>query len=670
MGCNKFWRKHAKKSGGQVKTVSGMDDGTGHVPEDADIPDEAIISEEVEDIPDEEPISDDPYVAAGMGSAGQRRYGSSDGAYAELFGNGPADDASGGAASSGWRHGRYSNEDFSAEWWPADGKRWERIMMRAGWDVGAGSYRDILVHAACDYLAECLDGGSGWPSRGELALRLVDMLRESTGEQDAGVPEPCYDVAFDIAGSALDIAASAWRRSDPPVMARDGDFLFRFWTDFLRRLRDDGPFAKIPNICVSFTNEAKAGEFDYLSDNEYHALLDVIERYADAWQDMAFRGAGDVLAALLSRTAYVDADSWDSLAGTLSGTCLRGNAYAGLKRDKDLADGGYREAAPRRRDITDTVNAKAGPNDPAAIKAVLDARIYGQEDAKKAAAMVMWHSLNGRRSHVLFCGPTGCGKSEIWRVMARTFPHRVRMMDMSRMSNEGWIGGTTIRDAFEGLDLDFVKKNGLVLVFDEADKVMCERAVGASGTDHNKMVQSSLLKLMDGDVMEFGDQSKGKEPFKVDCSKVSVVFLGAFENLVETRNRSGLGFGNELRTNMGYDGLEVGFDDLIDCGMRREIAGRIGKVVGLSPLSKGDYKVIVGRFVKSGLEARAGGKAVIRIRDGYVDGLVDKAVEAKLGVRWIRGRLEKDLDDLLFEDPHRNEYVLGGAAGEAASAQF
>ena len=62
---------------------------------------------------------------------------------------------------------------------------------------------------------------------------------------------------------------------------------------------------------------------------------------------------------------------------------------------------------------------------PARIYEYLDSKVYGQKDAKRAAAMLLWNHVNGRRQNVLFAGPTGCGKTEIFRQLAKLYPNIV-----------------------------------------------------------------------------------------------------------------------------------------------------------------------------------------------------------------------------------------------------
>lgn len=294
---------------------------------------------------------------------------------------------------------------------------------------------------------------------------------------------------------------------------------------------------------------------------------------------------------------------------------------------------------------------------PKELYALLDKNVQGQEEAKKAAAMVMWHYFKGERTNVVFCGPTGCGKSEIWRVLAREYPGAVRMVDFSRMCGEGWHGGVHLRDIFDGLEPRTLAENGLVVVLDEADKILCETAIGSGGTNHNAIIQNNLLKLLDGDVVEFGPEPGRQDSFQVDCKNVSVVILGAFEKLMEAKSRKsvGLGFNQNVSRNRGYEDMDVTYEDLIAAGTRREIAGRINRIVALSPLSRDDYAAILRKFIVPGLSA-PDRKVVLDTK--FAGKLVDDAIESKLGVRWMRSRVSDKLDDLIFDKPDKKSYRI------------
>lgn len=286
---------------------------------------------------------------------------------------------------------------------------------------------------------------------------------------------------------------------------------------------------------------------------------------------------------------------------------------------------------------------------PKEILQVLDESVLGQAEAKRAVSMLMYRHLCGQREHMVIAGPSGCGKSELFRALSRTWPDHVRMFDTSLLSADGWKGSLHTRDFFEGIPEDVLAQDGLVLVLDEADKAFCETLVSGNGMDVAASVQSNLLKIMDGDVVRFGEDKSGQGTYVADCSKVSVVMLGTFEHLLKKRERTTkrIGFGNEAGGTAKT--VDLSPDDLIEAGMRREIAGRVDKVAAVRPLSKEDYREILDRFVLPGLSKSSG--LEVSVAPDCAEALVDAAVTSGLGVRWMRSRVLDAVDGMVFEDP-------------------
>ena len=174
-----------------------------------------------------------------------------------------------------------------------------------------------------------------------------------------------------------------------------------------------------------------------------------------------------------------------------------------------------------------------------------------------------------------------------------------------------------------------VKQLGLIVVLDEADKILCEQAIGGGGTNYNALIQNNLLKMMDGDVIEFGVEDK-QPALSVDCSKVSVIMLGAFEHLLAGKAQSAkhIGFGTAPKADAGGH-KDISYDDLIHAGMRLEIAGRVNKIIALEQLSVDDYKSILKGPALSGLRKSTGCK--ISIDSAAGDALAEQAIESGLG---------------------------------------
>ena len=160
-----------------------------------------------------------------------------------------------------------------------------------------------------------------------------------------------------------------------------------FWNRYLRLVNRGSAKTPEKNPATLFTRDAKSGKYDQLSDEEYDQRLHDCEQLASLWQDLPARAAGELLLTALNRTD-IDDGRLEQLAGLLA-ECSAGTDYL-FPLEREPA------ALP---DFT-----------PRAVYSRLCRHVLGQDAAKKAAAMVIFNHLNGRRSNTLFCGPSGCGK--------------------------------------------------------------------------------------------------------------------------------------------------------------------------------------------------------------------------------------------------------------------
>ena len=204
---------------------------------------------------------------------------------------------------------------------------------------------------------------------------------------------------------------------------------------------------------------------------------------------------------------------------------------------------------------------------------------------------MLYHHMKGRRRNMILTGPTGCGKTEIWRTLQKQFPF-IKIVNGPQLACDGWKGSYHMKDIFLEEPTEKVKK--LLVVIDEADKLF-EPMVGAGGTDFSRAIQNEFLKVMDGDEVTFIPEEPGKNPVSIDCSNISFVFCGSFETLRENRcsANSGIGFGQNRKSDPKED-RNLTEEDLIEYGnVRREIAGRIQQIVVLDDLDATDFEQIM-----------------------------------------------------------------------------
>ena len=307
---------------------------------------------------------------------------------------------------------------------------------------------------------------------------------------------------------------------------------------------------------------------------------------------------------------------------------------------------------------TPSYHSLATPQD---IFNYLDEHVHGQTKAKRAAASLIWnHAHKHIKRHIIFAGPTGCGKTEIWRQASQIYPN-IRIIDASHISADGWSGGYKIRNFFDGLSKEEAEKT--IYILDEADKLF-EPTYSAGGNNYSFLVQNELLKLLEGEDVVYPADTKNNIPeLHLQTKNMSFVFLGSFETMLTEKNasvRKSLGFGADLsHTSYDYESTFTPDDLVAHAGVRREIAGRIHSIVQLQTMSADDYYAILQNPLISPiktLEEQYGVK--LTLDDTSKHQLAQKAKESKMGVRYMTARITEMLDEKLFSDCNSHEIML------------
>lgn len=283
---------------------------------------------------------------------------------------------------------------------------------------------------------------------------------------------------------------------------------------------------------------------------------------------------------------------------------------------------------------------------PKAIYGYLDRLVWKQDAAKKAAAVIAFNTFKrGIKSNALFIGPSGTGKTHIWRCLQELYPHRIVIVDASRLTKEGWSGSIKWSDLLR----DPILQTGApaILVMDEADKFLlpCHTS---HGDNIAHAVASEGLKILEGSLVEVKER---KDSFTLDTSRISFVCCGAFSDMASQRakDRQKIGFGAPAARPSAYD-RPITERDLLDCGVMPEFLGRIQRIVNLEPMTADDFFHL--------LDSDAGPVERLQRRYGVQihlsaprrRELAEQAASSGLGVRSMESRLRQLLDDALFED--------------------
>lgn len=285
---------------------------------------------------------------------------------------------------------------------------------------------------------------------------------------------------------------------------------------------------------------------------------------------------------------------------------------------------------------------------PQKIYGYLNSRVWKQDEAKRAAAITMYQCLNGIKSNALFIGPTGCGKTYIWRCLQEIFPGKISIVDGSDLTQDGWQGSKKWKDLLRFPAA--LSGNPALVVLDEADKMLSPRY----SHDENvaQAIQSEGLTIIEGTTVDIKD---GPVTRTINTSRISFILCGAFSNkahdIAAQANRRHVGFGQERNTGTAqpYD-RPLDEQDLIDYGVMPEFLGRIQRIVSLEPMTTEDYYQMID---SSGSVVQRIGQqygADIRLTPGKRRELAELAYATGLGVRGMEGRIRRLVDDALFTD--------------------
>lgn len=247
-------------------------------------------------------------------------------------------------------------------------------------------------------------------------------------------------------------------------------------------------------------------------------------------------------------------------------------------------------------------------------------------------------NVNIQKNTILIDGSTGTGKTLLVTELAKILNSPVIIKNSTNYSTVGYVGDdlkSILTDLLRTANSDISKAENGIVCLDEIDKL------GDTSLEIRRGIQQELLSYLSGTTIEV---TLNKKTYMFDTSNLTFIFMGAFTNMKEKKNKS-IGFDSK-------ENIRETTTDYVKAGMLREFMGRINVITKTNDLKIEDIEnILINSKISPLKELILIGKLYsveITFTEGFIKKASFDALKENIGARGVHRVINKVKNKLLL----------------------